>query len=737
MSIWYVDYVNGDDTNGGTSWADAVKTIQGVTAAMLNPGDEVRIAKSPDPTSLGQNATFVKDSKTTILTSSVTVNICDCDNSWTDSSGITSTIDTSKYREGLGSVRIKQTGSFTTGLASYFSFDETDFSGYTQVSFWINSGYTITSSKLSLRLCSDSNGAVTVNTIPIPSVPATLNLTTWIPITVETGSALSSSVKSIALYVDDSVASMDFYLDNIIACKSSVEPDSLTLSSLIGIDPDLGETWYGIRSINGTTVIFDESTRTYTGPTEGNGSRIDGIYEIFKRETIQTGYGSTSQQTQDSGISGNLIAYSGGWNTTLSYDNQDGETWYDGSNCVANGLNIGNGTFTYYVSIDKLSFVRYSTGLYMLRCFNCLINNMAVGNNIRGIYVMGNYNQFINIDTQKNEIESAVLDSCSYSTFSNIRIRSSVAQGLETRSIITACIFSNLEASSIQSDPGSSYYGLDLSNVYLCSFDGLNAYDNTNAGLSQTTCFNNSISNASFSGNGIDIYIYSDSYGLLISNASLSSTTQVDFGSIKFSSVVNVSRLGQTPGRYKTWQSYSDGSTGVCGTISDQITGGQDAAWAYGGEGTCAYFTPNSVVDPLVWEFYVPVTAATDFQVNFWHRITLGFGGSMDVTIYDSNDNATKLLDSESVDLNLGESSNDWNEYTSTTCTPTDTGFCRVHIEFLNGSTSATIGSVGVDNVRVTPVVNDDFGSMDRWLEGLPPKYMTDGTIKYGAAFSS
>lgn len=54
MAIFYIDPANGSDSNGGTSWADAWKTIlNGATAARIAPGDIIRIAKSPDPTSIG------------------------------------------------------------------------------------------------------------------------------------------------------------------------------------------------------------------------------------------------------------------------------------------------------------------------------------------------------------------------------------------------------------------------------------------------------------------------------------------------------------------------------------------------------------------------------------------------------------------------------------------------------------------------------------------------------------
>lgn len=57
MAIFYIDFVNGNDDNDGSSWALAWKSLtNGATAARIAPGDEIRIAKSPDPTSLGQTA---------------------------------------------------------------------------------------------------------------------------------------------------------------------------------------------------------------------------------------------------------------------------------------------------------------------------------------------------------------------------------------------------------------------------------------------------------------------------------------------------------------------------------------------------------------------------------------------------------------------------------------------------------------------------------------------------------
>ena len=52
MAIIYVDYENGNDSNDGTTFANRKKTLTSASGA-ASAGDTVRVAKSPDPTSLG------------------------------------------------------------------------------------------------------------------------------------------------------------------------------------------------------------------------------------------------------------------------------------------------------------------------------------------------------------------------------------------------------------------------------------------------------------------------------------------------------------------------------------------------------------------------------------------------------------------------------------------------------------------------------------------------------------
>lgn len=66
MPTFYLDYVNGNDAADGSTFATAGlpsvgpwKTItSGATEARIAPGDTIKIAKSPDPTSLGVNGTW-------------------------------------------------------------------------------------------------------------------------------------------------------------------------------------------------------------------------------------------------------------------------------------------------------------------------------------------------------------------------------------------------------------------------------------------------------------------------------------------------------------------------------------------------------------------------------------------------------------------------------------------------------------------------------------------------------
>lgn len=417
MATFYLDLESGSDAADGTTFANRWKTFNsGATAARIAPGDTIRIMAATDQTSLGQNATWTVNSKTVTLTTAVTANISDCETAWTASANVTSTADTSQFKENTKSAKHVIAAGFTTGLAAYFATGTIDLSGYQQVSFWIFNTVAVAASTLSLRLCSDVAGVTTVNTIAIPAIPS---VSQWTAFTVNTGGALDAAIQSVALYADLDPGAVTIQLDNIIACKASSSADALSLTSLLGkvnnlnwvastvyavndirkpTSPNrngyrykvtaqssataaseptwpqgigenvtdggvtwqcegLEDTWYAIQSINGTTVKLDNHVNALGSVGAGYPGATETV-TTYKREPIKlsamstTSGGGSLTDIQDSGTAGNHITFSGGWNRT-DMTTQTGETWVTGQN-----------GFGYAVSTNGknyLTFVNYNT----------------------------------------------------------------------------------------------------------------------------------------------------------------------------------------------------------------------------------------------------------------------------------------------------------------------------------------------------------------------------------------
>ena len=250
MTIRYLDLVNGNDANDGSTFALRKKTLNSAT---YNSGDTVRVMASPDPTSLGQSATFTNGSDTITLASAVTANIDTCENAWTASANVTSTVSSSNFREGTYAANLGIASAFTTGLIAYHDLGTAlDLSAYQQVSFLIRqSGMygTLPANTLSLRLCSDTAGAVSVHSFTLPL----LGDGVWTALVFDTAAALGSSIQSIALYALLDPGYPTIAIDNVIACKAASAADSLTHHSLISKNTG-DEPWMAIDSINGTTI---------------------------------------------------------------------------------------------------------------------------------------------------------------------------------------------------------------------------------------------------------------------------------------------------------------------------------------------------------------------------------------------------------------------------------------------------------------------------------------------------
>ena len=73
MAIKYCDYINGNDSTGDGSAGNPYKTITKASTG-LTGGDEVRVAKSPEPTNLAGTLSFTQNNTAVVSTSAIFVN---------------------------------------------------------------------------------------------------------------------------------------------------------------------------------------------------------------------------------------------------------------------------------------------------------------------------------------------------------------------------------------------------------------------------------------------------------------------------------------------------------------------------------------------------------------------------------------------------------------------------------------------------------------------------------------
>jgi hypothetical protein len=286
---------------------------------------------------------------------------------WTSSSSVTTSQNTTVFKEGNSSAQIALAAGFTTGKAAYYTLPSTlDLSAYQQVSFWvrISIGTVGAADQAYLALCTDTLGDTVVHQCNIPNIAAA---SIWFPVTVNLGTNLNAAIRSIALYIVTDVGTQTFVIDNIVACKAASSADSVTLQSLVSKSDGTGdEAWYAIQSINNDVIMLandnlltslSTSIRGYNGASEA--------VTTYKRGTVKTAPSSSvsapTSTITDSGTSENPITYSGGWNRT-DMSTQTGRTWLDGQNGLGIGLDVGS-TIRSFINIDKIDFCRYGIGL--------------------------------------------------------------------------------------------------------------------------------------------------------------------------------------------------------------------------------------------------------------------------------------------------------------------------------------------------------------------------------------
>lgn len=327
----------------------ALKGFNAEWVSLVQPGDTVKLAKSPDPVSIG-NATWTSKSKTVTLASARTKTIVTCESAWNAAANVTPNTTTTFFKSGTKMSSFVIASGFTTGQAAWIVTDEADLdlSSYQGISFWASFSASVASGYLVIETYASNDGTGAA----IDQFIAPYNFNTYgrpSPFTImkDGGGNLGSGINSIGITFTVDPGTPTIYIDDILAIKT----DDITLTSLISPTASsldiAGETWYGIQSISGTTVLLDNDPEAKA--TEGQGYYSNDsprTVATYIREPIRIGPISTTTGSglaigsAYAGTTNSPITISGGWDP--STDLEDGLSLFD----------IGNG-YGYSISLDS------------------------------------------------------------------------------------------------------------------------------------------------------------------------------------------------------------------------------------------------------------------------------------------------------------------------------------------------------------------------------------------------
>ena len=435
---------------GGSSWADAWLTItSGASAARIQPGDEIRVSKTPDPVSLGQSATFTDGSQDVVLTTAVTKAIEDANQgtggAWTVSANVTGTNNTSR-KLGSTSATFAPNATFTTGKVAYAAIaggGTQDFSAYQYINLWYRAttSTNIAANTYKICLCSDTTGDTIVNEI---NLPATNSNNSWQCLVLDYGGALGSSIQSVAIHclIDPGASPVTFSVNNIFASNGD-----LSLKTLIGKSGDVN---YNIQSISGTTIKIDSNNTASTGRGYSGSTSTETIYYRDPFNAITTSIWATISENASFATQRSRLI--GGWNT--SSGSRDGQT------VIANTM-VGAGTGMSYSIVtgffyeaSYFTLARFSTYVTLAPYLNLINFVFCGGGAISYTTAVGFFRncKFLNSSSSPTLYGGDVnFVSCEFRNCANYGI-AAYAQNQ-----FISCIFSNNSSGAIASYYSSKY----------------------------------------------------------------------------------------------------------------------------------------------------------------------------------------------------------------------------------------------------------------------------------------
>ena len=594
---------------------------------------------------------------------------------WTASANVTTTQNTAGWKEGNAATNIIIAAGFTTGKTAYYTLPATlDLSAYQQVTLWLYqaTGTIGSAGQTYVALCTDTIGDTVVHQCNIPALGA---LGVWQPVTVNLGTNLNAAIRSVAFYVTTDLGAQTFTLDNIVACKAASSADSVTLTSLVSKSDGTGdEGWYAIQSLNYDVIMLANANgetsqsaniRGYNGAT--------GTVTSYKRETIKTTIANSTNADisilTDSGTSGNLITYSGGWNRT-DMSTQTGQTWLDGQNGLGRGLNTLSAR--QFVSIDRLNFCRYNVGFLPTpgSFFSVNINYIyCTANTSDGLFSgVGDANVTFGSVWANNNASGVGLSGVG-SSITEIKLAANNStNGLSFLSGRYQTVGSVIGGNNGVSGSNADIIFTTCNNCTVGTATLTNGINST--GISASQSFNNSVNGGSTTGHSQGVFSFTISE-LYLNNFTINEATEVNSSGV--TGLVYVNRLDDTDNNSWVFQ------TGI-GTVNQQtaiVDSPATTSWRMRPTSTTA-----SANSPLLLKLGTVVCAASS-AVTVTARMQRSNTG-LTMRLICPGGQITGV--STSVSSDMTAAANTW-ETVTITFTPTKAGAVDIYAHAFGGST--------------------------------------------------
>lgn len=369
ITTYYVDPVNGNDANAGTSWATARKNLTNANVGNV-AGALIKIAKTSDPALIGEaqfhsgqhfGGLSPQGAEKILLcpsTGEVVKDISDCETEWSPAPSVTVTSDTDRV-EGSFSQKFVIGAGHTTGKVAHSKINPQrpqvlDLSAYTRLSFYMKNPLTadVAGGVLKVCLCSDYDGDFVVDEfVTDVGLGGNNTVNPWIPFDLARtgGGALGASIKSVAVYVVTDIGAQTVHIDNIFAHSG------LGLRSLVGQNGNNGDdVWYSILSIKNKEIKLGSVLSGGIPYQSMIGRRHVGSAQLYYRNTANLYSMSITNDNFKPSFQG---IYEGGWNT--SSPTRDGETYLDGLSATNGAVN----PTANLISFRNLSVVRTLNGM--------------------------------------------------------------------------------------------------------------------------------------------------------------------------------------------------------------------------------------------------------------------------------------------------------------------------------------------------------------------------------------